>query len=151
MGDDPIRDKETGYFTITNRIDGILNVSGHRMGTMETESALAANPIMAETAVVSRLDDMTNEAICTLVVFKHVRPNGNEAKQIANELRNWVGREIGPTTRSKDIRFDDDLPKTHSGRIMRHLLYSLARGGDITQDTSALENPTIFDQLKEMH
>ena len=148
-GDGSIRDKDTGYFTIMGRIDDVLNVSGHRMGTMEIESALVANPIVAEAAVVGRPDDMTGEAICAFVVLKRSRPDGDEAKQIANELRNWVGKEIGPIAKPKDIRFGDNLPKTRSGKIMRRLLRSLAKGEDITQDTSTLENPAILDQLKE--
>ncbi|ANA32281.1 Acetyl-coenzyme A synthetase [Ralstonia mannitolilytica] len=148
-GDGSIRDKDTGYFTIMGRIDDVLNVSGHRMGTMEIESALVANPLVAEAAVVGRPDDMTGEAICAFVVLKRSRPTGDEAKQIATELRNWVGKEIGPIAKPKDIRFGDNLPKTRSGKIMRRLLRSLAKGEDITQDTSTLENPAILDQLKE--
>jgi acetyl-CoA synthetase len=148
-GDGSIRDKDTGYFTIMGRIDDVLNVSGHRMGTMEIESALVANPLVAEAAVVGRPDDMTGEAICAFVVLKRSRPDGDEAKQIATELRNWVGKEIGPIAKPKDIRFGDNLPKTRSGKIMRRLLRSLAKGEDITQDTSTLENPAILDQLKE--
>lgn len=148
-GDGSIRDKDTGYFTIMGRIDDVLNVSGHRMGTMEIESALVANPLVAEAAVVGRPDDMTGEAICAFVVLKRSRPDGDEAKQIATELRNWVGKEIGPIAKPNDIRFGDNLPKTRSGKIMRRLLRSLAKGEDITQDTSTLENPAILDQLKE--
>ncbi|WP_199027504.1 acetate--CoA ligase, partial [Ralstonia sp. ASV6] len=148
-GDGSIRDKDTGYFTIMGRIDDVLNVSGHRMGTMEIESALVANPLVAEAAVVGRPDDMTGEAICAFVVLKRSRPDGDEAKQIAADLRNWVGKEIGPIAKPKDIRFGDNLPKTRSGKIMRRLLRSLAKGEDITQDTSTLENPAILDQLKE--
>ncbi|MGO4327920.1 acetate--CoA ligase [Cupriavidus sp. 2TAF22] len=148
-GDGAIRDKETGYFTIMGRIDDVLNVSGHRMGTMEIESALVANPIVAEAAVVGRPDDMTGEAICAFVVLKRSRPNEEEAKQIAAELRNWVGKEIGPIAKPKDIRFGDNLPKTRSGKIMRRLLRSLAKNEEITQDTSTLENPAILDQLKQ--
>lgn len=149
-GDGSIRDKDTGYFTIMGRIDDVLNVSGHRMGTMEIESALVANPLVAEAAVVGRPDDMTGEAICAFVVLKRARPNGDEAKQIAAELRNWVGKEIGPIAKPKDIRFGDNLPKTRSGKIMRRLLRSLAKGEDITQDTSTLENPAILEQLKDV-
>ena len=148
-GDGSIRDKDTGYFTIMGRIDDVLNVSGHRMGTMEIESALVANPLVAEAAVVGRPDDMTGEAICAFVVLKRARPEGDEAKQIATDLRNWVGKEIGPIAKPKDIRFGDNLPKTRSGKIMRRLLRSLAKGEDITQDTSTLENPAILDQLKD--
>ena len=148
-GDGSIRDKDTGYFTIMGRIDDVLNVSGHRMGTMEIESALVANPLVAEAAVVGRPDDMTGEAICAFVVLKRARPNGEEALKIATELRNWVGKEIGPIAKPKDIRFGDNLPKTRSGKIMRRLLRSLAKGEEITQDTSTLENPAILEQLKQ--
>ncbi|WP_373378066.1 acetate--CoA ligase [Cupriavidus nantongensis] len=148
-GDGSIRDKDTGYFTIMGRIDDVLNVSGHRMGTMEIESALVANPLVAEAAVVGRPDDMTGEAICAFVVLKRSRPSGDEAVKIATELRNWVGKEIGPIAKPKDIRFGDNLPKTRSGKIMRRLLRSLAKGEEITQDTSTLENPAILEQLKQ--
>lgn len=148
-GDGSIRDKDTGYFTIMGRIDDVLNVSGHRMGTMEIESALVANPLVAEAAVVGRPDDMTGEAICAFVVLKRSRPSGEEAAKLATELRNWVGKEIGPIAKPKDIRFGDNLPKTRSGKIMRRLLRSLAKGEEITQDTSTLENPAILEQLKQ--
>jgi len=147
-GDGAIRNKDTGYFTITGRIDDVLNVSGHRMGTMEIESCLVANPLVAEAAVVGRPDDMTGEAIVTFVVLKGARPTGDEAKRIATELRNWVGKEIGPIAKPKEIRFGDNLPKTRSGKIMRRLLRILAKGEEITQDTSTLENPAILEQLK---
>ena len=148
-GDGAIRDAETGYFTITGRIDDVLNVSGHRMGTMEIESCLVANPLVAEAAVVGRPDDMTGEAICVFVVLKGGRPTGDEAKKIATELRNWVGKEIGPIAKPKDVRFGDNLPKTRSGKIMRRLLRVIAKGEEVTQDTSTLENPAILDQLKQ--
>jgi acetyl-CoA synthetase len=147
-GDGSIRDKDSGYFTIMGRIDDVLNVSGHRMGTMEIESALVANPMVAEAAVVGRPDDMTGEAICAFVVLKRARPNGDEAKQIATDLRNWVGKEIGAIAKPDDIRFGDNLPKTRSGKIMRRLLRSLAKGDEITQDVSTLENPAILEQLR---
>jgi acetyl-CoA synthetase len=147
-GDGSIRDKDTGYFTIVGRIDDVLNVSGHRMGTMEIESALVAHPLVAEAAVVGRPDDLTGEAICAFVVLKRTRPEGAEGLAIAKELRDWVGKEIGPIAKPKDIRFGENLPKTRSGKIMRRLLRSLAKGETITQDTSTLENPAILDQLK---
>jgi acetyl-CoA synthetase len=147
-GDGAVRDKDTGYFTITGRIDDVLNVSGHRLGTMEIESALVANPIVAEAAVVSRPDDMTGEAVVAFVVLKRSRPEGEEATRIANELRAWVGKEIGPIAKPKEIRFGENLPKTRSGKIMRRLLRSLAKGEEITQDVSTLENPAILDQLR---
>ena len=148
-GDGAIRNETTGYFTITGRIDDVLNVSGHRMGTMEIESALVANPMVAEAAVVGKPDDTTGESICAFVVLKRSRPTGDEAKQIAKELRDWVGKEIGPIAKPKEIRFGDNLPKTRSGKIMRRLLRVLAKGEDITQDISTLENPAILEQLKQ--
>jgi len=149
-GDGAVRSADRGYFRITGRIDDVLNVSGHRMGTMEIESALVAKTdLVAEAAVVGRPDDLTGEAICAFVVLKRPRPTGEEAKQIANELRNWVAKEIGPIAKPKDIRFGDNLPKTRSGKIMRRLLRSIAKGEAITQDTSTLENPAILEQLAQ--
>jgi acetyl-CoA synthetase len=149
-GDGSVRDKENGYFTIMGRIDDVLNVSGHRMGTMEIESALVANTkLVAEAAVVGRPDDMTGEAVVAFVVLKGARPAGDEARAIAKELRDWVAKEIGPIAKPKEIRFGDNLPKTRSGKIMRRLLRALAKGEEITQDVSTLENPAILDQLKQ--
>jgi acetyl-CoA synthetase len=149
-GDGAIRDETTGYFTITGRIDDVLNVSGHRMGTMEIESALVScTELVAEAAVVGRPDETTGEAICAFVVLKRSRPTGDEAKAIAKQLRDWVGKEIGPIAKPKDIRFGDNLPKTRSGKIMRRLLRSVAKGEAITQDTSTLENPAILEQLAQ--
>ena len=148
-GDGASTDAE-GYYRIMGRIDDVMNVSGHRLGTMEIESALVANTkLVAEAAVVGRPDDLTGEAVCAFVVLKGARPSGEEAKKIAQELRNWVAKEIGPIARPKDIRFGDNLPKTRSGKIMRRLLRSIAKGEAITQDVSTLENPAILDQLKE--
>ncbi|MDO9601970.1 MAG: acetyl-coenzyme A synthetase, partial [Rhodocyclaceae bacterium] len=118
-------------------------------GTMEIESALVSNPLVAEAAVVGRPDDVTGEAICAFVVLKQSRPSGEEAKKIANDLRNWVAKEIGPIAKPRDIRFGENLPKTRSGKIMRRLLRALAKGEEITQDVSTLENPAILDQLKQ--
>ncbi len=147
-GDGAIRDKDTGYFTITGRIDDVLNVSGHRMGTMEIESALVAHERVAEAAVVGRPDDVTGEAIVAFVVLKGPRPTGDEAKAIVKELQSWVGQEIGPIAKPKDIRFGENLPKTRSGKIMRRLLRQLAKGEEISQDTTTLENPAILEQLR---
>ena len=148
-GDGSVRDKDTVYFTIMGRIDDVLNVSGHRLGTMEIESALVSNPLVAEAAVVGRPDDLTGEAVCAFVVLKGARPSGNEAFAIAKQLRDWVGKEIGPIAKPKDIRFGDNLPKTRSGKIMRRLLRSIAKDEAITQDVSTLENPAILEQLKQ--
>jgi acetyl-CoA synthetase len=117
---------------------------------MEIESALVSNTaLVAEAAVVGRPDETTGEAICAFVVLKRPRPTGEEAKKIANELRNWVAKEIGPIAKPKDIRFGDNLPKTRSGKIMRRLLRAVANDEKITQDTSTLENPAILEQLAE--
>jgi acetyl-CoA synthetase len=147
-GDGANRDLD-GYFWIMGRIDDVLNVSGHRLGTMEIESALVANAMVAEAAVVGRPDDLTGEAVCAFVVLKQARPSGDEAIKIASELRNWVAKEIGAIAKPKDIRFGDNLPKTRSGKIMRRLLRSIAKGEEIKQDVSTLENPAILDQLKQ--
>ena len=149
-GDAAVCSADHGYFRITGRTDDVLNVSGHRMGTMEIESALVAkSDLVAEAAVVGRPDDVTGEAIVAFVVLKRARPTGDEALTIAKELRDWVAKEIGPIAKPKDIRFGDNLPKTRSGKIMRRLLRSLAKGETITQDTSTLENPAILDQLAQ--
>ena len=141
---------EDGYYRIMGRIDDVLNVSGHRLGTMEIESALVANTkLVAEAAVVGRPDDLTGEAVVAFVVTKGPRPSGDDAKKMAKELRDWVAQEIGPIAKPKDIRFGDNLPKTRSGKIMRRLLRSIAKGEAITQDVSTLENPAILDQLKQ--
>ncbi len=143
---------DRGYFRITGRIDDVLNVSGHRMGTMEIESALVSKTdLVAEAAVVGRPDDLTGEAICAFVVLKRPLPTGDEGKAIAKELRDWVAKEIGPIAKPKDIRFGENLPKTRSGKIMRRLLRSIAKGEAITQDTSTLENPAILGQLGQAY
>jgi acetyl-CoA synthetase len=151
-GDGAVRSADRGYFRITGRIDDVLNVSGHRMGTMEIESALVAkSDLVAEAAVVGRPDDLTGEAICAFVVLKGPCPTGDDAKAIAKILRDWVAKEIGPIAKPKDIRFGENLPKTRSGKIMRRLLRSLAKGESITQDTSTLENPQILGQLGQTY
>ena len=147
-GDGAVRSADRGYFRITGRIDDVLNVSGHRLGTMEIESALVSHTaLVAEAAVVGRPDDLTGEAVCAFVVLKGARPTGDAAKAMAKELRDWVAKEIGPIAKPKEIRFAENLPKTRSGKIMRRLLRSIAKGEAVTQDTSTLENPAILDQL----
>ena len=148
-GDGAVRDAESGYFTIMGRIDDVLNVSGHRLGTMEIESALVANDLVAEAAVVGRPHDVKGESIIAFVVLKSDRPNSEKATDIVNELRAWVGNEIGPIAKPDEIRFGDNLPKTRSGKIMRRLLRSIAKDEEITADISTLENPAILDQLKQ--
>lgn len=149
-GDGAVRDAKTGNFTIMGRIDDVLNVSGHRLGTMEIESALVSNPLVAEAAVVGKPHEIKGESVVAYVVLKGPRPEGDEAKKIVAQLRDWVGKEIGPIAKPDEIRFGDNLPKTRSGKIMRRLLRSLAKGEEITSDISTLENPAILDQLKEL-
>jgi acetyl-CoA synthetase len=149
-GDSAHRDAD-GYFWIMGRIDDVLKVSGHRLGTMEIESALVANPLVAEAAVVGRPHDIKGEAIVVFAVLKGTRPSDPaEIKRIVDELRNWVGKELGPIAKPDEIRFGDNLPKTRSGKIMRRLLRAIAQGQEITQDVSTLENPAILEQLKEV-
>jgi acetyl-CoA synthetase len=147
-GDSASRDLD-GYYWIMGRVDDVLNVSGHRLGTMEVESALVANPLVAEAAVVGRPHDIKGEAIVAFVVLKQARPSGDEAKQLATTLKNWVAKEIGAIAKPDSIHFGDNLPKTRSGKIMRRLLRSIAKGEEITQDVSTLENPGILEQLKQ--
>jgi acetyl-CoA synthetase len=124
----------------------------HRMGTMEIESALVScTELVAEAAVVGRPDDTTGEAICAFVVLKRALPSGDEGKAIAKQLRDHIAKEIGPIAKPKDIRFGENLPKTRSGKIMRRLLRSLAKGEEITQDISTLENPAILGQLGQAY
>ena len=149
-GDGAVRDAKTGNFTIMGRIDDVLNVSGHRLGTMEIESALVSNHLVAEAAVVGKPHDVKGEAVVAYVVLKGKRPEGEEAKKIVAELRDWVGKEIGPIAKPDEIRFGDNLPKTRSGKIMRRLLRTLAKGEEITSDISTLDNPAILEQLKEV-
>ena len=147
-GDSAHRD-EDGYFWIMGRIDDVLKVSGHRLGTMEIESALAANPLVAEAAVVGKPHDIKGEAIVAFVVLKSARPaDSATAKELAETLRTWVAKTIGPIAKPDEIRFGDNLPKTRSGKIMRRLLRAIANDEEITQDVSTLENPAILEQLK---
>jgi acetyl-CoA synthetase len=148
-GDGAIRDKKTGYFTIMGRIDDVLNISGHRLGTMEIESALVSNPLVTEAAVVGRPHNIKGESIIAFVVLKGNRPNKEDAKEISSKLIAWVSKEIGPIAKPEEIRFGDNLPKTRSGKIMRRLLRSVAKGEKITADITTLENPAILDQLGE--
>src|SRR3954452_17898411 len=144
-GDSARRDKD-GYFWIMGRIDDVLNVAGHRLGTMEIESALVANPRVAEAGVVGRPHEVKGEAVFAFVVLRGERPTG-DVSELVLELRNWVGEQVGAIAKPDDIRFSDNLPKTRSGKIMRRLLRSIARGEEILQDVSTLENPAILEQL----
>jgi acetyl-CoA synthetase len=146
-GDSARRDKD-GYFWIMGRIDDVLNVAGHRLGTMEIESALVAHPKVAEAAVVSKPHDIKGESAFAYVVLNVPRPQGAAAKGLIEELRAWVGDQLSPIAKPDEIRLTDNLPKTRSGKIMRRLLRAVARGEEITQDMSTLENPAILDQLR---
>jgi acetyl-CoA synthetase len=146
-GDSARRDKD-GYYWIMGRIDDVLNVAGHRLGTMEIESALVAHPKVAEAAVVSKPHDIKGESVFAYVVLNVQRPEGAAAKALIEELRAWVGEQLSPIAKPDEIRLTDNLPKTRSGKIMRRLLRSIARGEQITQDVSTLENPAILEQLR---
>ena len=148
LAGDSARRDEDGYFWIMGRIDDVLNVAGHRLGTMEVESALVAHPRVAEAAVVGRPHEVKGEAIVAFVILKGARPTGAEAEQMIEELRDWVAEEIGPIAKPDDIRFADGLPKTRSGKIMRRLLRDIAAGKEITQDISTLENEQVVLQLQ---
>jgi acetyl-CoA synthetase len=145
-GDSAHRDKD-GYFWIMGRIDDVLKVSGHRLGTMEIESALVAHPRVAEAAVVGKPHEIKGESVFAYVVLRGPRPTG-DTSALVKELRDWVGEQLGPIAKPDDIRFADNLPKTRSGKIMRRLLRAVANGEAVTQDVSTLENPAILDQLR---
>ena len=146
-GDSAYRD-EDGCHWIMGRIDDVLNVSGHRLGTMEVESALVANEMVAEAAVVGKPHEVKGESIFAFVVTKGDRPVGEGAKQTQEELREWVGEQVGAIAKPDEIRFSDNLPKTRSGKIMRRLLRAIAREEAITQDISTLEDESIIKQLQ---
>jgi acetyl-CoA synthetase len=146
-GDSAHRDKD-GFFWIMGRIDDVLNVAGHRLGTMEIESALVAHPKVAEAAVVGKQHEIKGESVFAFVVLRGERPTGDRIEAFIKTLRDWVSEQLGAIARPDDIRFSDNLPKTRSGKIMRRLLRAIARNEDITQDLSTLENPAIIDQLR---
>jgi acetyl-CoA synthetase len=143
---DGARKDEHGYFWIMGRIDDVINVSGHRLSTMEVESALVAHHKVAEAAVVARLDDLKGQAIAAFVTLKAGTPPGPELKE---ELRQWVAKEIGSLAKPDDIRFTDALPKTRSGKIMRRLLKEIAAGGEVKGDTTTLEDLSVISTLSQ--
>jgi acetyl-CoA synthetase len=142
-GDGARRD-EDGYFWVIGRIDDVLNVAGHRLGTAEVESALASHPAVAEAAAVGRPDDLKGQA---LVVFVSLRPGATADGELAEELIDHVGNEIGRFARPTSIRFTDALPKTRSGKIMRRLLKDVAMGRQASGDTSTLEDLSVLAKL----
>jgi len=127
-------------------VDDVLNVSGHRLGTMEIESALVAHPKVAEAAVVGRPDDLKGQAICAFVTLELGHKVSEELRQ---EIRHWVAKEIGALGRPDDVRFTDALPKTRSGKIMRRLLRELATTGEVQGDTTTLEDFAVIAKLRE--
>ena len=146
-GDSAYRD-EDGCHWIMGRIDDVLNVSGHRLGTMEVESALVSNEMVAEAAVVGKPHEVKGESIFAFVVTKGERPSGEGAKKMQEALREWVAEQVGAIAKPDEIRFSDNLPKTRSGKIMRRLLRAIARDEAITQDISTLEDESIIKQLQ---
>jgi acetyl-CoA synthetase len=144
-GDGARKDKE-GYFWVMGRVDDVINVSGHRLSTMEVESALVAHDAVAEAAVVGRPDDVKGQAIAAFVTLEGGR---TPSPQLKEELRQWVAKEIGAMAKPDDIRFTDMLPKTRSGKIMRRLLRELATSGEVKGDTTTLEDFAVIAKLKE--
>lgn len=142
-GDGARRD-EDGYFWIMGRIDDVINVSGHRLSTMEVESALVAHPKVAEAAVVARSDDLKGQAIAAFVTL---RAGSRPSEELKTELRQWVGKQIGALARPDDVRFAEALPKTRSGKIMRRLLKEIAAGGAVKGDTTTLEDLSVLAKL----
>ncbi|HVZ60353.1 MAG TPA: acetate--CoA ligase [Terriglobales bacterium] len=144
-GDGARKDKD-GYFWIMGRVDDVINVSGHRLSTMEVESALVAHPMVAEAAVVGRPDEIKGQGISAFVTLEQGRQPDPGLK---DELRTWVTREIGALARPDDIRFTDVLPKTRSGKIMRRLLRELAAGGEVKGDVTTLEDLGVLAKLRQ--
>ena len=143
---DGARMDEDGYFWLMGRVDDVINVSGHRLGTMEVESALVAHAKVAEAAVVGRPDELKGQAISAFVTLE----GGYEpSPELKNELRAWVAKEIGALARPDDIRFTDALPKTRSGKIMRRLLREMATHGEIKGDVTTLEDFSVIAKLRE--
>ena len=143
---DGARKDEDGYFWIMGRIDDVINVSGHRLSTMEIESALVSHPKVAEAAVVGRADDIKGQAVAAFVTLKAEYPPSEELRQ---ELRQWVAKEIGSLAKPDDIRFSEALPKTRSGKLMRRLLREIAAGGDVKGDTTTLEDFSVLQRLRD--
>jgi acetyl-CoA synthetase len=146
-GDGAHRD-EDGYFWIMGRIDDVLNVAGHRLGTMEIESALVAHPRVAEAAVVGKPHEIKGEAVFAYVVCRGTKPAGEAASALVAELRGWVGEQLSAIAKPDEIRLTEILPKTRSGKIMRRLLRAVARGEEVSEDISTLENPAILEELR---
>lgn len=143
---DGARKDEDGYFWVMGRVDDVLNISGHRLGTMEVESALVSHPAVAEAAVVGKPDEVKGEEI---VAFVTLEGGHQGSEELNKELKKHVVAEIGAIARPSEIRFTDALPKTRSGKIMRRLLRNLAAGQEVSGDTSTLEDKSVLDKLRE--
>jgi acetyl-CoA synthetase len=143
---DGARKDADGYFWILGRVDDVINVAGHRLSTMEVESALVAHPAVAEAAVVARPDEIKGQAI---VAFVTLESDHQVSDTLKDELRKWVAHEIGALAKPDDIRFADALPKTRSGKIMRRLLREIASSGEVRGDVTTLEDLSVLNKLKE--
>jgi acetyl-CoA synthetase len=142
-GDAARRDRD-GYFTVLGRVDDVMNVSGHRLSTMELESALVRHPAVAEAAVVGKPHEITGQAVAAFVTLKAGKWNHQE---LAEDLRRWVAHEIGPFAKPDQIRFTDALPKTRSGKIMRRLLREIVTSNEVKGDVTTLEDLTVVSRL----
>jgi acetyl-CoA synthetase len=145
---DAARRDEDGYYWVLGRVDDVMNVSGHRLSTMEVESALVHHPAVAEAAVVGKPHEITGQAVCCFVTLKQGDWN---RELLGNELRQWVAREIGPFARPEEVRITDALPKTRSGKIMRRLLREIVTSHGVTGDVTTLEDLTVVTKLASQH
>jgi acetyl-CoA synthetase len=146
-GDAARRDAD-GYYWVLGRVDDVMNVSGHRLSTMEIESALVLHEAVAEAAVVGKPHEVTGQAVCAFVTLKQGDWSHHE---LAKELRHWVAKEIGPFARPEEIRFTDALPKTRSGKIMRRLLREIVSSNGVTGDVTTLEDLSVLTSLSAQH
>jgi acetyl-CoA synthetase len=145
---DAARRDEDGYYWVLGRVDDVMNVSGHRLSTMEVESALVHHPAVAEAAVVGKPHEITGQAVCCFVTLK----KGEwDHEALGKELRQWVAHEIGSFARPEEIRFSDALPKTRSGKIMRRLLREIVTGNTVSGDVTTLEDLSVVTKLAAQH
>ena len=142
-GDAARKDKD-GYFWVLGRVDDVMNVSGHRLSTMEIESALVKHPAVAEAAVVGKPHEITGQAVCCFVTLKK---SATDVDKLGLELRQWVAHEIGAFARPEEIRFTDSLPKTRSGKIMRRLLREIVTSNTVAGDVTTLEDMNVLTSL----
>jgi acetyl-CoA synthetase len=148
MTGDAARRDEDGYFWVLGRVDDVMNVSGHRLSTMEVESALVRHPSVAEAAVVGKPHEITGQSV---VCFVTLKKGDYDQELLGNELRLWVGKEIGAFARPEQIRFTEALPKTRSGKIMRRLLREIVTSNSVTGDVTTLEDLSVLTRLAAQH